>query len=361
MSCSKLKKEITMYEKLQPHQPADNAATLIPKNVSDFQRLNGDRETRVVIGRDVNLGFNADRPVLIVAPGPSAREGLSERVQAHKDAGGVVVLAGGASMFLNKGVDGSDAILTPDQVDAVVYSNPDSDHAGLIKEGTDLTGVSVYMATHCRSYETLKDSEGHVLDDEAGNHLDNTDAPDVYQRIERAGGVLCPFHAHTEGVHEPEFTPEGAIHPQAPVVLGYGHGAVVGGMSVMSALGHRDFETIGWDGYPEYAVSLDDTPDYKKKVGEEHVILDIGGKKTAVFGPFAGDPTEFVQFVTHYPEAIRSLHVLGGGAVAQILTPDDRPRSDFSNVKIGSDDLGHNNAPKETAETGSFPALEKEI
>lgn len=283
-----------MFEKLQSQKPFD--PSLVLSHVQAFKNL----EISVLDSDQLlkDSEKNEHQKVLIVCPGPSSKDKLENgktRLETLVEQDDYkIVLVGSAVRFLYDGT------LRADQVDGVVFSNPESAFEGLFQGEDQIKNFPFFVATHCK--------------------------PEVFFALQDHNAVIQPYNVHVAGVTEDLFKDE--------LVIGSGWGAAVSAISLMAAMGHRDFEAVGWDGMPEYAVDLSDMPDYQADLEKRSTVVQIGDKTYSLYEDFGGDVPEIISFVEQYPQKIKSLFLHGNGPSAALLNADAGPRRLFENMRV---------------------------
>jgi len=243
---------------------------------------------------------NANIPVLIVCPGPSHLEIMSNgqtRLESllARNNDQYVILAGAASLLLQNGT------IKPNQVDAIIYNNPIGKYLPQLPTAEQLNGIKVFTATHC--------------------------LPDLFTALEQSNANIIPWHAHM--AHIPN------LFNDSEDSIGTGFSTTLAAMSLLSAIGHRHFETIGWDGTPFYTQEQDEAPEAVARRREKSTKIALNEKEFLVRNLFANDTIEFIQFIKNYTDAIEKIHVHGETSYnGKILNDQGNPRTDFSTLNI---------------------------
>ena len=247
---------------------------------------------------DFNIVTNAEKTVLVVCPGPSHKEDVGNgktrlEVILEENRDYKLILAGAGSGLLKNGT------LSSDQVQGIVFNNPESDYELSLPSEEQLKDIPVYVATHC--------------------------LPSVFNALQERQANIKPWNAYL--THMPDqFDNE--------ILVGTGYGAAVASIGLLSAFGHRNFEVIGWDGSPFYTPD-DDTLEAAKAREEQSQSVVVGGQEFIVHGPFANDVFEFANFVESYPKAITSIYVHGDLSYnGKLLNDGENPRTDFSKFQF---------------------------
>lgn len=290
----------TIYPLLQPLNLADFKTETVISQINSFKS----KEYPAPLKRENSYNEkNKDVPVLIICPGPSHLEEMPDgqtRLEAllSRKNDQYVILAGASSLLLQN------KTIRPDQVDAIIFNNPIGKYVPLLPDEPELKGIDVYTATHC--------------------------LPELFTALKSRNANIIPWNAYMD--HIPD------LFDATQDSFGTGFSTTLASISLFSALGYRNFETIGWDGTPFYTQEEDESPDVVARRREKSTKIELNGEEFLVRNLFANDTIEFIQFVKNYPEAIDKIHVHGDKSFnGKILNDNNNARTNFSdlNIKIG--------------------------
>ena len=262
--------------------------------------INAFRETGIELGITQNMlnnSKNAARPVLIVCPGPSARKKMPDgrtklqHLVEEKKTTHNIVLANGAVSFLK------DETISADDINGIVISSPGAGPNKILDSVDQVGEAPIYIATLSK--------------------------PEVFSFFENAN--LVPWNAYIG---------DNDSYGDDDIAIGTGWGAAVAIASLMSALGHRKFEAVGWDGYEDKALPLADGSDMSHHYTHGSTFVEIDGTHYELLKEFGGDVPEIIDLTTAHPDAITELYLHGDGPTAKMLNQNDGPRTDFSNIKV---------------------------
>lgn len=285
-----------IYSGLQPIDRSCFDADLIRKNIEAF---NKGSFPAPMDASHFNSRATAGTSVLVVCPGPSYREELPsgqtrlENLLENKgDAD--VILGGSAAGLMASGK------IAPEHVDGIVFSNPESEYMNGLPDSSQLQNIPIYVATHC--------------------------LPEVFEALKERDANIMPWNAYLDHMPGQFNTEEYAV--------GVGYGAAVSTISLMSAIGHKHFDVVGWDGSPFYDPEHD-TSEWAQDREEKSYPVTVDGKDFVVHGLFADDVPEFVSLVQKHKDAVRSLLVHGDESYnAALLNDNGGMRFDFSRFEF---------------------------
>ncbi len=281
-----------VYEGLTP-KTAFNPETVL-SNIATFNASGLARGITYDMLHD--FPSNGHRGVLVICPGPSSREKMEDDrprvqhlVEKHKGTSRIILAGGAVGMLYDGTLDVGD-------VNGVVFNNPDSKYELGLGPLEGLDRLPFYVATQCR--------------------------PETFQALQYAGAFIVPWDAH---VGLPDDTAEEDFR------IGTGYGAAVGSIGLMSALGHRIFQAVGWDGYEDKQKRLaaGQQPEYG-----DSMVVEIDGQRYELLKEFGGDVPEFVSLVRNHPIAVTNIYLFGTGPTAAMINDNGGPRIYFDDIHL---------------------------
>lgn len=262
--------------------------------------------------------------VLLINPGPSSKENGGINLSKAMDRTNQInVLCGSSISFIANGS------VNKDDVDAIVFSNPDSSYEICFDEDTDLSGVAVFISKQCseKLFDTLVKTGANIVPFDA--YIEGISHEETYRQKTNEQHAFASRDM-TDVLRDQTIGYPLPPAPKAPTSIAVGYGAAVSAVSIFSVFGHHDFEAIGWDGTREYAQGL------------EH--FDFPEDEA---NPFDNDVEEFGLLVTSNPNAVNSVYLHGNGPTAKLLNADgNKPRTDFTAFEKVTSTIQSTHQPK---------------